>query len=448
MALPLSPPPVLDLLRITPAEDLFNAMGQQHGGLINDAYLHWDELRHRPSPQGVKHETWWLAVRMARQALLMQLPLLDKYDRPMWVAMPEPVLRDLHHIDQDAAGRVSLPGESVSPSDRDHYIFSSLMEEAITSSQLEGASTTRLVAEGMLREGRQPRDHGQRMIFNNYQAMQWIRSIKDRPLTPELVLDLHRIVTHGALENPDDAGRLRLRDDIRVLNNRDGTVLHEPPLASSLPERLERLCAFANGGEDDKPFVHPVVRAILLHFMMGYDHPFVDGNGRTARALFYWGMARQGYGLMEYLSISRIIKQAPKQYSLAYLHAETDGSDTTYFLIHQLKVIRQAITVLHGYLARKSAEQRDTARLLQTSPVLKGKLNHRQITLLTHALKHPGYDYVIEAHQRSHDVSYATARSDLLGLAELGLLEQTKRGRAFMFIAPDDLRQRIEQASG
>ena len=128
------------------------------------------------------------------------------------------------------------------------------------------------------------------------------------------------------------------------------------------------------------------------------------------------------------------------------MHAETDDNDTTYFLIHQLRVIRQAIAALHEYLARKGAEQRGTVRLLQTSPTLRGKLNQRQITLLTHALKQPGFDYVIEAHQRSQGVSYATARSDLLGLAELGLLEQTKRGRAFVFIAPDDLRVRIESA--
>jgi Fic family protein len=450
--LPLSPPELVDLLTKTPPYELVHAMSQQEGGLVHGDYMHWDELRHRPAPEGVQHETWWLAVRMARQGLLKQLPLLDKYNQPMYVAMPEPVLRDLHHIDQDAAGRVSLPGNVVNPADRDDYIFNSLIEEAVTSSQLEGASTTRLIAEEMLRAGRQPRDHSERMIFNNYQAMDWIRSIKDRPLTPKLVLELHQRVTHGTLDNPDDAGRLRQRDDVRVVDNRDGTVLHEPPLAASLAERLERLCAFASGAEgglsgESQPFVHPVVRSILLHFMIAYDHPFTDGNGRTARALFYWSMARQGYWLMEYLSISRIIKQAPKQYSLAYLHTETDDNDTTYFLIHQLRVIRQAIAALHDYLARKGAEQRGTARLLQTSPTLRGKLNQRQITLLTHALKQPGFDYVIEAHQRSQSVSYATARSDLLSLVELGLLEQTKRGRAFVFIAPDDLRARIELSS-
>ena len=122
-------------------------------------------------------------------------------------------------------------------------------------------------------------------------------------------------------------------------------VLHEPPPAASLPQRLERLCAFANA-IDGEPFVHPVIRAILLHYMVGYDHPFVDGNGRTARALFYWSLARSGYWRMEYVSISRLLRQAPAQYSRAYLHSEADDNDTTYFILHQLSIIKRAIEAL------------------------------------------------------------------------------------------------------
>jgi len=206
---------------------------------------------------------------------------------------------------------------------------------------------------------------------------------------------------------------------------------------------MERLCAFANVGENERPFVHPVLRAILLHFMIGYDHPFADGNGRLARTLFYWAMARSGYWLTEFISISHILRQAPAQYVRAYLHSGTDGGDTTYFLIHQLETIRKAIKALQDYLARKSAEQRQLENLLATSPPLRAKLNHRQTALLTHALKHPGGIYKVDAHQRSHGVVYQTARSDLLSLVELGLLLQSRIGRAFVFIAPADLEHRI-----
>jgi Fic family protein len=434
-------------LSITQAQAFMRALEVQPGPLVNGAYMHWDDLRRRPTPEGLtSHEQWWFAIRMARQSQLRQLPLLDKQGKPMRFSMPEPVLRQLSFIDREAAGQISFPDHVVSDSDRNHYIVSSLIEEAINSSQLEGASTTRVVAEAMLREGRPPQDHSENMIFNNYAAMQWIRSHKNEALTPDLVLDLHRIVTENTLENPADAGCLRYKDDVRVVDHRDNTVLHEPPLASTLPERLERICAFANGTEEDEPFVPPVLRAILVHFMIGYDHPFVDGNGRTARALFYWSMTRQGYWLMEYLSISQIIKRAPVKYARAFLHCETDGNDTTYFLLQQLEVIRAAINALHEYLGRKSKEQRHTELLLRQSRTFRGRFNYRQLAILTHALKHPGFGYGIEGHQRSHNVSYATARSDLIGLANAGLLEQGKQGRAWWFMAPEDLHQRIEQA--
>jgi len=411
--------------------------------LVKGQYLHWDQLRHREPPEGLTVEQWWLGIRMARKGLLQPLPLLDKTGRPLVFGMPEPVLIDLHHIDQDAAGQIRSTTLVATPGNRDRYVLQSLFEEAITSSQLEGAATTRKVAEAMLREGRQPRDHGERMIFNNFRTMKAVQDLRDTPITSERVLELHRLVTERTLDDPADAGRLRRSDDVRVVDNRDGSTLHQPPNAGELPARLERLCAFANAGEDERPFVHPVLRAILLHFMVGYDHPFVDGNGRLARTLFYWAMARSGYWLTEFVSISHVLRRAPAQYVRAYLHTETDGGDTTYFLIHQLETIRKAIAALHDYLARKSAEQRGTESLLSTSPGLRAKLNHRQVALLTHALKHHGEAYSVEGHQRSHGVVYQTARTDLLALVELNLLDKGRSGRAFVFIAPADLQQRI-----
>jgi len=251
------------------------------------------------------------------------------------------------------------------------------------------------------------------------------------------------MVSENTLDDPQDLGRLRQSNDIRVVNNDDGTILHRPPDYHELPERLERICAFANAGEVQRPFVHPVLRAILLHFMLGYDHPFADGNGRTARAVFYWSMLRSRYWLAEFISISHILRKAPAQYGRAYLFTETDVGDTTYFLIHQLTTIRKAIQSLHDYLARKDREQRSMERMLSESPTLRAKLNHRQKTLLTHALKHPGMGYRIEEHEKTHSVVYQTARTDLLDLVELGLLDKIREGRAFVFIAPADLPNRI-----
>jgi Fic family protein len=407
-------------------------------------YLHWDELRRRKPPGDLNHQEWWMAITLARLGAFQELPLLDKLGAPFVFAIPEPVMVDLYHIDRDAAGRIQSAMNAPLQGDSQRFLLSSLIEEAVTSSQLEGAATTRKVAAAMLRSGRRPHDHDEQMIFNNYRAMTHLRELRSAPLSPERVLELHRMLTENTLENPEEAGRLRRSDDVRVVDVRDGATLHVPPSWRELPERMRRLCAFANADADSQPFVHPVLRAILLHFMIGYDHPFADGNGRTARALFYWAMARNGYWLTEYSSISHILRKAPAQYIRAYLHTETDKNDTTYFLLHQLHTIRQAIGALHEYVARKSSEQQETERMLASSTALRGRFNHRQWALLNHALRNAGEGYRMDAHQRSHGVAYQTARTDLLSLEELGLLERTRQGNAFVFHAPTDLRERLE----
>lgn len=445
MKIPVTPPRIAQLVALTTADRIVQLIEGPRTPLAAGKYLHWDNLRHRRPPEGLTPELWWLQLKLARNALSHSLPLLlDKRKKPFLFGLPEPVVVHLHHVDRNAAGEIRSDAGVTTPEHRDRYIRHSLIEEAITSSQLEGASTTRRVAEAMLKEGRQPRDSSERMIFNNYRAMEMIRQIKAAPITPELVLELHRSITAGTLDNPADVGKLRTADDVRVEDHRDGTVLHQPPAAAELPERLERLCEFANGGPVGGSFVHPVIRAILVHFMVGYDHPFVDGNGRTARALFYWSMAKQGYWLMEFLSISHILRKAPGDYVRAYLHSETDDNDTTYFIVHQLEVIRRAVDALHDYLDRAAKEQRAAERLLASSPKLRDKLNHRQSALLAHALKHPGERYRVKRHQLSHGTVYETARSDLLQLAALGLLEKGRAGRASVFSAPEDLRKRIE----
>ena len=437
--------------RPKPMSDLLTELGPRLGDIVSaglsrlseDRYLHWDVLRYKPVPGEFTAEEWWMAIKLARASSLKLLPFTDQEGRPFQFSMPPPVLRMLHLVDRDASGRIEVPESITNSQTRDRFLVRSLIEEAITSSQLEGAATTRKDAKEMLRAGRKPRTRDEQMIFNNYRAMEFIRENYTSPLTPRLILDLQTILTTDTLDDPSGAGRWRRDDEnIRVVDARDETVLHVPPPANQLHDRVDRLCAFANPGEDE-PFIHPVIRSILIHFMIGFDHPFVDGNGRTARALFYWSMARHGYWLMEFVSISAILRKAPSKYARSYLYTETDENDATYFVIYQLDVIVRAIKSMHEYLASKAAEVREADTWLRNSSALRALLNHRQVALVQHALKHPYEAYTVRSHMISHHVTYETARTDLLQLAEQSLLEKTMRGRAYLFVVPPDLQDRL-----
>jgi Fic family protein len=254
----------------------------------------------------------------------------------------------------------------------------------------------------------------EQMIFNNFQAMRRITEVRDEPLTPELVCEIHRIVTEGTLEDPAMAGRLQQEQTDRIaIYDAQNEVLHVPPPVDELPERLRALCEFANDSSEDAAYIPPVLRAMAVHFMLAYDHPFVDGNGRTARALFYWSMLNQGYWLTEFLSISRILKAAPSKYAWSFLYTEQDQGDLTYFFIYHLEVVQRAITELHEYLARKMREMREFQRSLAFLP---------------------------------GDVTVEKARQDLLALQKRGLLDRIRVGKAYTWVPAQRIAEKLARA--
>lgn len=439
-------PPAKKSLRDLDPGEIGRILGAPNDSRSAERYLHWDKLRRLEPPGGLSAEEWWLRIKLVERAPSMRRALiLDKSGAPFKYSLPDALLRSLHLVDQRCAGEVAM--DEVVTTDRqarNRYLVNSLMEEAIRSSQLEGATTARRVAKELLRSGREPKDRSERMIVNNYRALQFMRSEMGESLTPASVLELHRIVTDGTLDDPDAAGRLQRPGEERVAvwDRDDGRRIHLPPAADELPARLARLCDFANEDESSDQFVHPVIRAILLHFCLAYDHPFEDGNGRTARILFFWSMRRQGYWLVEYLPISRIIREAPARYERAFLETETDEGDTTYFLIHQLQVIERAITELHEYLARKMGEIREVEELLHGGD----GFNHRQLALLSDALRHPDRSYTFSGHAEIHRVTHETARADLSGLSDRLLLKQRRIGREYVFEPAADLPERLRES--
>ena len=445
---PRAPMP-LDALLAEHGERLLAVLDEGFGPTVAGRYLHWDRLRRLDPPRGFSHEEWWLGVKLSRRGQSRPIPLLrDTGGRPFSFMLPDPVQEALHRIDSQLRGRIGIAERVMNPDARDRFIVDSLIEEAITSSQLEGASTTRAAAKDMLRAGRRPRDRSERMIFNNYRAMQAVREIGEAPLSLAEVLRLHATLTSDTLDDSAAAGRIQGPGDerVRVVDPRDQRVLHTPPPAEELPDRLDGMIRFANQGSGDAGgFLHPVVRAVVLHFWLAYEHPFEDGNGRTARALFYWSMLHHDYWLFEFISISRRLVEAPARYARAFLHTETDGNDLTYFIVHQIGIILRALDELDAYVERKVEQVREVERILKRATTL----NHRQLAFLAHAIRHPDAGYTIRGHRTSHGVAYATARADLLQLAELGLLDRRLAGKKTnVFHPPPDLEDRIRSLSG
>lgn len=447
MKIPMQPPKLSEVMHKLFADKKCNML-LEHLPLYptiaqqQKKYLHWDKLRRMPQPSGWSPEEVWLALKLSRKTIYNTLPFFDKHQAPFCFAMSEVVLQKLHQAEQQFEQTLQRAARILNTDWHDTYLINSLIEEAITSSQLEGASTTRKLAKQMLRSQRKPGNMSEQMILNNYHAMQFVKENCKQALTVELLFELHEVVTEKTLP-AHECGKLRTnQDDIHIYDVSNDTILHTPPRAEELQERLEKICRFANESGGEK-YIHPMIKAIILHFMLAYDHPFVDGNGRTARALFYWYLLKKGCWLGEFISISKIIHRAQSQYVRAFLYTETDDNDVTYFIIHQLDTILKAFDRLNKYLEKQMSEITAMESLLNSSESPYQQLNYRQIALLQHALKHPTHRYLIAAHQLSHGITYQTARTDLLNLVELALFKQEKSGRAFVFLAAPDLRQKL-----
>lgn len=381
---------------------------------INADYEYWDSVKYKKLPEGcVSHHKLWAHVKVSR--LVSSLNVWKKYDAMF--ALTNRMQKLCHDFDMNFGG--SWASDSVIPQEnREQFLISSLMEEAIYSSQMEGAATTRKVAKDMLRKKITPKDKSQQMIVNNYQTIRFIVENKSTNLTPELILHIHRLMTENTLHNSEDAGRLRENNDVVVENAITHEVVHTPPSYQELPQFIVDLCNLFNE-TDFRIFIHPIIRGIIIHFMVAYMHPFVDGNGRTARALFYWYMLKQGYWLTEYLSISRVIAKSKKAYEKAYLYVECDKMDLGYFIMYNLKVLEQSFKQLQDYIKKKQNEKNSANIFLKL-----GNINERQAQILRIFVENPKEVLTIKDLQAKFMVSPTTAKSDMVGLIERGLISE------------------------
>jgi Fic family protein len=419
-------------------------------------YRPWRKFRFVAGDLATDAGVAWDFAKALRRLFWREIPIQRAEGGTFGVCAHPALARSLHLIDR-ASGDDILSGSSAGPLNsamrkRMDALFrggelipnrmrlNTVMSEAAESSMIEGASATRQQALDMLRTGRAPQSIDERMILNNYQAMQLIKRHLNSPLNLDLILELQAMLTAATLTTEDACGRFRLPSEIvRVVDTRDESVILTPPPADHVRPLLKAVCDFVNRDRPEVEFLHPIVTASIVHFLVGYIHPFVDGNGRTARALFYWYALRHGYAVFEFLSISEIIRQGFARYPQAYIDSESDDGDLTYFVIYHLEIIEQALDRFAEHLASEDQRVERSKKFL----LLAKDLNMRQRLLLEHASRHPDSSYTVKSHMNSNGVSVNTSRADLEDLVRRRLMVTTKRAKEVVFLPAPDLNKRL-----
>ena len=379
---------------------------------INDDYLYWDKVKYKKTkftPQEL-----WDVVKLSR---LLKAETITFGNYKFKYVTTDYIQKIVHFFDMNIGGYMGAKN-IIPEEDKTRYLVSSIMEEAISSSQIEGANTTRKRAKEMLRKEIKPHTKSEQMIVNNYLTIKHITQNKLENLTPENLLEIHRLISKDTLEAKNEEGAFRTSNDIYVVDHIKSAVVHTPPGFKEVPNLINELCVFFNEEVDKENFIHPLLKGIIIHFMIGFIHPFTDGNGRTARALFYWYLLKKGYWLTEYLSISKIIQDTKNQYEKAFIYTENDENDLSYFLTYNLRVMEQAFEALKNYIQEKQKNHFKIARFIKIP-----NINERQAQLLKLVYDNPEIVFNTKEIENRFNVSNYTARTDLKGLTELGFLE-------------------------
>lgn len=407
-----------------------------------EAYLPWREFKNKAWIPGDKEKIWFL-LTLQRKFSNTQTPIKDK-DGSFYNFNSRNHVQFLHEIDLELGGSF-MDITDFSEGDRRQIIRRNLIEESIASSQVEGANTSREVARKMLNEGRKPRDKSEQMIVNNHEVMKRIEEeLKDEKLSLALLKALHKQVTKDTLKDKSLEGELRNTFDkngnrLKIMPWDETTVTYIAPDREFVEEQLPHLIKFAND-EGDQPFIHPLIKAIMLHFWVGLLHPFEDGNGRLARILFYWYMLRKGYWAFAYLSLSERILKSPRQYADAYIYSEQDGYDLNYFIQYNVEKLKLAREQFQAYLKEKIAENRQAIQIIQTGH----KLNPRQLRLLQYLAKDEQRYTNPSSYQKINEIGNITAGTDLRKLLDEGFLKKVKNGRNVYYYPTAKVREVIK----
>ncbi len=406
-------------------------------------YLHYDDLRFR-LPKGLDLNVAWAVVKLARERQLKTLIHLGQPGKACGFILTPAMQKAISETDRHTTS-ASLEWMLSKIGEHRHleYLLNDLVQdEAISSSQLEGAVTTTKAAKDFLRRKREPRTLDEKMILGNFKMMVLAWQERKADLSLDLLLKLHQTGVEDINDEQYHPGMLRDSDDIVVVDAKNRT-LHTPPPVISLVKRLQKLIEWANASHQDvesKDYIHPLVKAIVLHFAIGYEHPFRDGNGRVARSLFYWFMFKHDFSGFRYIAISVLLKAAPAKYGKSYLRTETDEMDLTYFIDYQCRIVLRAITTFRNTYQESLEGIEQFNRWLWESGLYK-TLSEKQKVVYQVAKANTSHFFTAREVQENLNCSYNTAAKVLNGLVDLNLFQKEKIGREWLFsmLSPDKI---------
>jgi len=210
-----------------------------------------------------------------------------------------------------------------------------LKREIAGTSRIEGAELTERELDAALRQTPQELEtRSQRQAAAAVATYRWIAELPaDRPVDDGLILEIHRRLVTGCDDDHCEPGRLRTRDQ----NVTFGAPRHRGAEGGEeCAEAFGQMCEAVGGAFRDHD---PLVQALALHYHLAAMHPFLDGNGRTARALEALMLQRTGLRDTLFIAMSNYYYEEKSAYLTALSDARAADHGLTPFLKFALKGI-------------------------------------------------------------------------------------------------------------
>ena len=378
-------------------------------------YLTTEEIKYRLKQQG-KTDVEWESVSQeiifTRKTGAITL-FLNSMEPKFWFYPADVIHKKIHEI--EVLGKDLYEQINRNAPFRNDFLLDAAIEEAIASAIYEGAHSTRAQAEQLIASGLRPKNKDEWMLINNFKAMKWVKDNRKKSLTSDVILNLHRIVTENTLEGDDVNFQGKFRNDTVFVGPHEGIKY------TKIEQAIEEMIQIIT---HNPRYIHPLLKGILVHYFMGYIHPFFDGNGRTARALFYFKSIRNNLNYVELLSVSAYLRIHGKQYENSFLKVKENEYDLTYFIDFCLDSMCSALKEVSrkiNYLLRM-ADLKDRFELSQN-----------QVGLIQRMALHKFRTINIEEYAQLISKSREFARQELKALLDVNLVFEIKLGKKLVY---------------
>lgn len=260
-------------------------------------------------------------------------------------------------------------------------------------------------------------------LFNYKKAMDYVsRYVKvEEPVTGDIIRDIHKIIVEGVRGGSADPGNYRTLQNY-IVNSLSGEVIYTPPPASEVEELMDELIEWINSSKD----ISPLIVAGIAQFQFVHVHPFLDGNGRTARLLCTLILYKKGYDFKKLFSISEYYDRNRGAYYDAIQNVREKNMDMTSWLEYFTEGLKSQMADVKNRgekIIRKDIIIERAGNL---------KLNERQIKVLGYLTDN---DSITRAQYiKMFNVSLRTANYDISEMEKLNLIKRSGAGRAISYV--------------